>query len=68
MVREVQLSWDSEQPYPAELEQSHWDSEDTILNDLPEVSHQKKRKIKPRGNATKLTGKVESEHTLDCPQ
>lgn len=67
MVREVHLSWDSEHPYPAELEKSHWDSDEAILNDLPEAS-QKKRKKNILEKATKLTEKIESQQTSDCPR
>ncbi|MDB4743909.1 hypothetical protein OAF98_05430 [Planctomicrobium sp.] len=58
MVREVQLSWDSELPYPAELEQTHWDTEVSSMNDLPEVSHKfKKKNTPPRHSSSTLNPK-----------
>lgn len=52
MVREVQLSWDDELPYPVELEQNHWDAEENTLDDLGALSQVGRRKEARDNNGT----------------
>ena len=43
MVREVQMSWDRDEPMPEELRSRNWDWDDREVDDVPENSRSRRR-------------------------